>query len=210
MGGFMDYKKGYIIFSVIASIVLAWLYLWYVEYPGKGNFYCNKNQNICKISHKNVFNHEFSQNIPLNLIFNAHLYEKFSRKEQVRRYSSRRYDGYNYYFYLDYNNNGKVDTFPVYVSSDFEYNPADESYDDEYRYYKEGVADFNIFLKEDKLTIYEFPEYVNKYKQSDYWRDLLLWGTLACCLLFGIVIPILCILLNSRFIKFEKLVFNEY
>lgn len=202
-------KKGYIVFSVIATILFAGFLMWYNEYPGNANFYCSKAQNICKASYKNIFGYEFTQSVLLNTVINANLEEKLHRKTR-RGKSTISYDCYNYYFNLNYNNNGKVDTFPVYVSSDFEYNPADESYDDEYRYYKEGVADFNIFLKEDKLTIYEFPEYVNKYKQSDYWRDLLLWGTLACCLLFGIVIPILCILLNSRFIKFEKLVFNEY
>ena len=215
----MDYKKGYIIFSVIASIVLAWLYLWYVEYPGKGNFYCNKNQNICKISHKNVFNHEFSQNIPLNLIFNAHLYEMFARKKKVRgRYWSRSYDGYNYYFYLNYNNNGKVDTFPVYVSSDFEYNPADESYDDEYRYYKEGVADFNIFLKEDKLTIYELRDYVSRFAKSDYWADLIYIILMGSIFLFVLIIPVILIALDSiatyvpflkPFEKFAKKVFKD-
>ena len=215
----MDYKKGYIIFSVIASIVLAWLYLWYVEYPGKGNFYCNKNQNICKISHKNVFNHEFSQNIPLNLIFNAHLYEMFARKKKVRgRYWSRSYDGYNYYFYLNYNNNGKVDTFPVYVSSDFEYNPADESFDDEYRYYKEGVSDFNIFLKEDKLTIYELRDYVSRFAKSDYWADLIYIILMGSIFLFVLIIPVILIALDSiatyvpflkPFEKFAKKVFKD-
>lgn len=202
-------KKGYIVFSVIATILFAGFLMWYNEYPGNANFYCSKAQNICKASYKNIFGYEFTQSVLLNTVINANLEEKLHRKTR-RGKSTISYDCYNYYFNLNYSNNGKVDTFPVYVSSDFEYNPADESFDDEYRYYKEGVADFNIFLKEDKLTIYEFSEYVNKYKQSDYWRDLLLWGTLACCLLFGIVIPILCILLNSRFIKFEKLVFNEY
>lgn len=215
----MDYKKGYIIFSVIASIVLAWLYLWYVEYPGKGNFYCNKNQNICKISHKNVFNHEFSQNIPLNLIFNAHLYEMFARKKKVRgRYWSRSYDGYNYYFYLNYNNNGKVDTFPVYVSSDFEYNPADETFDDEYRYYKEGVSDFNIFLKEDKLTIYELRDYVSRFAKSDYWADLIYIILMGSIFLFVLIIPVILIALDSiatyvpflkPFEKFAKKVFKD-
>lgn len=210
-------KKGYIVFSVIATILFAGFLMWYNEYPGNANFYCSKAQNICKASYKNIFGYEFTQSVLLNTVINANLEEKLHRKTR-RGKSTISYDCYNYYFNLNYNNNGKVDTFPVYVSSDFEYNPADESFDDEYRYYKEGVSDFNIFLKEDKLTNYELRDYVSRFAKSDYWADLIYIILMGSIFLFVLIIPVILIALDSiatyvpflkPFEKFAKKVFKD-
>lgn len=211
-------KKGYIFFAIIVSLIFALLIMWYEEYPGKANFICNKNKYICTATYQNIFGHEFFRSIPLDTVINANLEERLRQKRNSGRYNTGTHDCYNYYFYLNFNNHGKVDTFPVYVSSDFEYYPADENFDDEYRYYKEAVSDFNIFLKEDKLTIYELRDYVSMFAKSDYWADLLFLVLMGGVLLFGLTIPVIIAGLDiiatyipflKPFEKLAKIVFKD-
>ena len=211
-------KKGYIVFSVIATILFAGFLMWYNEYPGNANFYCSKAQNICKATYKNIFGYEFTQSVLLNTVHSAALEERLRRKKNYGRYSTGYHDCYNYYFYLNYNNNGKYDVFPVYKSTDYDYAPADESIEREIAYYNEGVRDFNIFLKEDKLTIYELRDYVSRFAKSDYWTDLIYIILMGSIFLFVLIIPVILIALDSiatyvpflkPFEKFSKKVFKD-
>ena len=119
---------------------------------------------------------------------------------------------------MNYNNNGKYDVFPVYKSTDYDYAPADESIEREIAYYNEGVRDFNIFLKEDKLTIYELRDYVSRFAKSDYWTDLIYIILMGSIFLFVLIIPVILIALDSiatyvpflkPFEKFAKKVFKD-
>lgn len=143
------------------------------DYPRNVTFSCSKQENLCTYSSSSLFKHKMTETIEFDKITKSQIVQNVAEKcNDISRYSSpTQYYYYNWVVY--YKNKGKVDELIVFRTSDYEYGPAYESLDKEYRYYVDLTKMFNAFLEDKSKSRIYIPEYPNNIaKEQDFWMSV--------------------------------------
>ncbi len=156
----------------IAAVIFIFLgLLWIYDYPGTTEFVCSRPKNICTLSSANVFGYKFTDTIQFDKIINTDIEEESSSKHTAgTKYSSHKYYYYNWVAY--YNDNGAVEKFPIFRTTDYEYHPADKLYDRQYRYFEDVKRLFNGFLEDKSKSRFYAPIYESKLVKKTFWEDI--------------------------------------
>lgn len=192
-------KKGYIIFSVIVSLVVILYVVWTLTYPGTSHFICDKDRNICEKTYENIFKYTFNESIDIDInnIISADVEEKMTKKRAPGTIYIED-ENYDYYLNLYYNSNGKSDTYMILRSRSYSPSPAGK-YDQEIIYFKKIAAELNQFFKDEKQKVYEVYDFGNGTNTFDYWYNLLMFSIFFPFVVFALVIPILLFIFNIIF-----------
>lgn len=163
--------------------------LWVYDYPGTTTFACYKHKNICIQSSANIFHYKFEKTIEFNKILNTEIEEEAGTK-RVGRYGTRRqYYYYNWVAY--YNNNGTVEKFQIFRTSDYDFTPANKEYDSQYRYFEDVKNMFNdSFLKDETKSRFYAPIYESSDVRTSFWEIILMTTYILGYSLFAIILII--------------------
>jgi len=168
------------------------------DYPRDVTFSCSKRKNICTYSSSTyLFKRKSVETIEFDKIIKSYVKKNISiRNEDI---SSKSYlaSPTTYYYYdwiIYYKNNGKIDTFAVFRTSEYESAPAYELLDEEYRYYLDTTKVFNSFLEDNsKYSIY-IPEYSdNSAKERDFWWGVFIYSIMLTQIILYTYMFILCL-----------------
>lgn len=142
-----------------------------MDYPRNITFSCSKKENVCTYSASYLFKRKEVETIEFNKIVMSRIVQNvFEKSDDISRYATSTLS-YNYDWVVYYRDNGKIEKFNVFRTSDYESSPAYELLDKEYRYYVDLTKMFNSFLEDKSKSSIYIPEYSdNSAKEQDFWR----------------------------------------